>query len=108
MNKPNVARVQGHDIPISWIPSDTQYHGYYDSNAPSITVAEAQKINSAKAETLLHECLHAIWDRSSIQTELCEEWDTKQVEEYYVQALSNPLRQFMKDNPEIVRFIQDN
>jgi len=73
--------------------------GLHDSAKQTITVDPAQGPDSL-ASTVLHEVLHAIWYGVGLQ-----ESDAKEQEERVVSAITHPLLDTLRRNPDLVKYL---
>ena len=73
--------------------------GNYDSRRNRILI-EPHQAAGQKVDTLLHECLHAVFD----QTGLAHEWGPE-VEEGVVRRLTPALLDLLRRNPKLVAFL---
>jgi hypothetical protein len=79
---------------------DREHEGCYDGRRHLIYVVENSHVE--EANTLLHECLHAIWKTQGIK-----EWIDKEDEEPIVNAIANGLTQMFRDNPQLFTWLKE-
>lgn len=82
-----------------WSANDgmaNQCFGKCDTNTAQIFV-DFSLPPEKRANTAIHECLHAIWSEWAL--------DDKDDEERIVRALANGLTQILRDNPDFAAFI---
>lgn len=75
--------------------------GDWDHKTNTIRVKRRMK-PQIKASTLLHESLHAMFEISGLSDKMKAE-----LEEEIIRQIESHLYQFIKDNPEVVRYIQE-
>lgn len=95
---PKTVKIGGHTISITQ-KSGLENMGEYEREKGLITL-EKDMDQSQKAATLLHEILHVIL------TEMHPKLPA-QTEEGVVTALEVGLFAFIKDNPKVVRYLED-
>ena len=90
---------QDFKVGIHPIPDSTDYHGYTKKNESEMMfTCKGNPVE--QANTVIHECLHAIWHIQGLQ-------DQDGQEERIVNALANGLTGLMRDNPGLVKFLLD-
>lgn len=89
-------RIGGQQVPVRYAdPEDPANEGLTGSFDRDQGIEIKRRMDQGtKALTLVHECLHAIWQinrlpKSLTEEELCE-------------SLEGPLLGFLKDNPELI------
>lgn len=78
-------------------------NGYCATDTNTIMLSDANA-DSQVQETLLHECLHAIWS----QTRLGIHWPDRDEDspgEQIIQSLTPRLLALLKDNPKLVEYL---
>lgn len=97
MKLPRQVRVAGHPVKIN-LAKLPNHMGDYTHRDGVINIAN-DMCPSQQAATLLHEILHCCW-RSAYITR-------KTPEETAVRALEQVLYQVIRDNPKIIKWIQE-
>jgi Zn-dependent peptidase ImmA (M78 family) len=95
---PKTVKIGGHVISISQ-KTELDCMGMYDREKAQITL-EKTLSQDQKAATLLHEVLHAILQEAHPKLE-----DRK--EEALVTVLETGLFAFIKDNPKVIRYLEN-
>jgi hypothetical protein len=104
MAVPKEVKVGASDIEVRVLP-DLDYAGQLVIKHNYIEVCEGQG-KAQEASTLLHECLHAIFaDRWTFYDH--HDKDHK-LEEKVVRDLESGLAAFIKDNPKVIKYFQEN
>jgi hypothetical protein len=97
---PKHVKVGGHTVSVKLCPKIPSF-GQYDPRQNAIRVT-TNACDAARATTLLHELLHACW----ATTGLWAVFKTKD-EEAMVRALEPVLFQVLRDNPKLIKYIQE-
>jgi hypothetical protein len=97
---PKYVKVGGHQCRVAFCSKITGF-GNYDPRQNVIRVTK-NACDAAKATTLLHELLHACWASTGL-------WAIFKIkdEEAVVRALEPVLFQVLRDNPKLIRYIQE-
>lgn len=80
----------------SWF-RDTDKFGHCDFVGSTIAIANEGMANAHVVNTLLHECLHALWREYNLPIEH---------EEHIVTCLANGLTQLIRDNPSLLPLLK--
>lgn len=102
MNPPEHVQIGPHRYTLTthvW-PEDDHQVGECDKHALTIRYDDTQH-RSQLADTLLHECLHAI----TYATGFSNEWG-QELDEAFVCRFTPTLLSFLRDNPDLIRFLQ--
>ena len=99
MKPPGSVKIGYRDYEIRFQPKDIKESDDFGEclkNEAVILIHEPQRLQD-KAETLLHEACHAIWNAADLPD--------KATEEQAVKALSKGLAGVFRDNPEAIKWI---
>jgi hypothetical protein len=99
--------------------SPLQYTVKFDSEAMKVADANGVCLNDVAAiylqtgnhplverETFLHELLHALWNRSGLNTR-CDDGPPDSPGELIIQDIAGPLLALLRDNPAVVRYLTE-
>lgn len=99
---PAFIRIGYQDYTLKMQPYSLETTGEYGhTNRVNSVISVNQMGNQVEqVNTLIHECLHAIYHTQGIKTDV----DT---EELVVNSLANGLVQMIRDNPQLIEYILD-
>ena len=101
---PRSTNVMGKVIPIAQIAKldhkGDDCYGIYDPDYPIISITKEMG-HERRCETLLHECLHAIFNATYIGSSLAEH------EEEVVQRLAPALLSWLRANRPLIEFLTE-
>lgn len=98
---PKTVRVGPHDIRFDQLPP-ADARNNYGTFVPADQAIRLQReyvSGSMAADTVLHEILHAIFSVGTVQV--------KQGEEHIVSVVATYLTQVIRDNPELIAWMQE-
>jgi hypothetical protein len=97
---PPSIRVGPHDIKIRLVSEKElgDDFGIFQNDRLEITLCEEYAAGSLAVDTALHEILHAIW--------LVSMRESSGTEEQVCSTIASQLTQVLRDNPELVKWIQ--
>ncbi len=100
MKMPSYVRVGPYDVRIRELdPSDAEKnYGLFHSEKMEIHLRKEFSCPQQAADTLLHEILHAVWHIAGM--------NHKDGEERLVATLATQICAVVRQNPEIVKFLQ--
>lgn len=85
---------------------DRGHDGSYDAKNHKIFIIDAGQNRVEDANTLIHECLHALWETQGLK-ESAGAVANRDLEETVINALSNGLTQIFRDNPLIFPWLKE-
>ena len=95
---PKSVRIGPHDIRITQSRDEENYGAFCEPNL-QIEMRDSYIAGSLAVDSAVHELLHAIWFVASIKVE--------HGEEQIVSVLGTFLAQIIRDNPELITWMQE-
>lgn len=101
---PSVIRVSPFDVRVIEDPNLSSIGGVLGAFGPDDghILLDANQHDEVARDTLLHECLHAVWN----QTHLKKRYSEK-AEEEIIWCLAPRILALLRDNPVLLRFLTD-
>jgi hypothetical protein len=98
---PGTIRVGPHDIAITYLTDEEakEDFGYFKTGELTIGISREFVTGSMAVDTVVHELLHAIWF-TAIK-------DESSPEERAVATVATQLTQVIRDNPELIKWLQN-
>ena len=106
MTRPKVLRIGAFKFKVRWDKGIDQFAAAGATNQDMTTILiSPTNTRQTRQETLVHEALHAMWKQTPLRvTHPDEEADSPG--EKIIQTISPLIYAFIRDNPEVIEWLQ--